>query len=269
MTLLLASIPSPADPVMVTVFGVGIRWYAVFILSGIAAGLWLVRRLAAARGLDPEFPLDIAPWLVLVGIAGARLTYVLLKAPYFTLHPAEALNIRLGGLSIHGALIASAIALIVLCRSRGQSALVWSDLLVAGVALGQAIGRWGNWANQEAFGRPTSMPWGLEIDPAHRPQEFAEFATFHPTFLYESIFNLLNAAVLYWVVLAIGKDRFRPGAALWTYLLTYGIGRLIIERLRTDSLYIGPLPGATWASIAAILVGAIMLARSLRKVAVD
>ena len=261
----LAIIASPSDPVAFTLFGIGIRWYAIFIMLGIGSGVWLVRRLAVARGLDPEFPLDIAPWLVLIGIAGARLTYVLVRFGDFAAHPGEALNIRLGGLSIHGALIAAAVALWWLCRRRGQPMLVWSDLLVAGVALGQAIGRWGNWANQEAFGRPTLLPWGLEIDPIHRPAQFAKFATFHPTFLYESIFNLVNAALLTWIVLAIGRGVFRPGAALWCYLLMYGVGRLIIESMRTDSLYIGPLPGAYWASGAAILIGAVMLRRTLGK----
>lgn len=269
MTALLGSIVSPADPVAFTLFGVAIRWYAIFILAGIVAGIMLVRHLARLRGLDPEFPVDIAPWLVLSGIAGARVTYVLLKPSWFAQHPAEALNLRLGGLSIHGALIAAAAVLVVVCNARGQSPLVWADLMAAGVALGQSIGRWGNWANQEAFGRPTTLPWGLEIAPDHRPPEYATFTTFHPTFLYESLFNLVNAGVLCWVVLAIGRGRFGPGAAVWTYLVTYGLGRLVIESLRTDSLFIGPLPGATWVSLASIAVGSVLLVRSARSAGAD
>jgi phosphatidylglycerol---prolipoprotein diacylglyceryl transferase len=258
-----AFIPSPSDPVAFTVAGLGIRWYAIFILSGIVAGLLLVRWLAVRRGLDPEFPLDLAPLLVISGIAGARLFYVLLQIDYFAAHPAEALNFRMGGLSIHGALIAAALMLWWVCRREGQAMMVWADLLVAGVALGQAIGRWGNWANQEAFGRPTTLPWGLEIDPSHRPAQYAEAATFHPTFLYESVFNLVNALLLVWIVLAIGRGRFQPGTALWCYLLTYGVGRLLIESMRTDSLFLGPLPAAYWVSAAAIVAGAVMLRRTV------
>lgn len=247
--------PSPTDPVAFAVGGLSVRWYAVFILAGIVAGVALVRWLAGRRGMDPEFPLDIAPWVVGAGILGARLTYVLLRFDYFAGRPFEALNVRLGGLSIHGALAGGALALLWWCRRRNQSLLAWADLILPGVALGQAIGRWGNWANQEAFGRPTNLPWGLAIAPEHRPPGFEAVATFHPTFLYESIFNLLNAALLTWLALAIGRGRARVGDGLWTYCVTYGIGRLLVERLRLDSLYVGPLPGAYWVSAALIVVG--------------
>ncbi|MFM9105370.1 MAG: prolipoprotein diacylglyceryl transferase family protein, partial [Chloroflexota bacterium] len=100
------------------------------------------------------------------------------------------------------------------------------------------------------------------IDPIHRPAAYADAPTFHPTFLYESLFNLANAMLLSWVVLAIGRGRLRPGAAVWTYLVTYGTGRLLIESLRTDSVFLGPLPAASWASAAAVLVGGVMLLRS-------
>ncbi len=251
--------PSPADPFAFHVAGIGIRWYAIFILGGIVAAVALIRWLAERRGMDPEFPLDIAPWMVAAGIVGARLTYVLLRIDYFAVHPAEAFNIRLGGLSIHGALAGGALVLWWVSRRRGQSLLAWADLIVAGVALGQAIGRWGNWANQEAFGRPTDLPWGLAIAPEHRPPAYADVVAFHPTFLYESLFNLANAALLSWIALAVGRGRLRPGDGLWTYCITYGVGRLLIENLRLDSLYVGPLPGAYWVSFALIVLGTGML----------
>jgi len=249
-------VPSPSDPVAITLLGISVRWYAIFILSGILAAIWLVRELARRRGLDPNFPLDAAPWVVFAGIAGARIYYILLQAGYFIDHPDEALNIRLGGLSIHGAVLAGVPVLAYFCYRNGQRFLTWADLVVAGVALGQAIGRWGNWANQEAFGTPTNLPWGVAIDPENRPSAFASTERFHPTFLYESLFNLLNAAILAWIVVRIPTSRrLREGDALGVYLLLYGVIRFLIERIRTDSLYIGPLPAAYWLSFGFVAVG--------------
>lgn len=248
--------PSPSDPVAVSLGGLSVRWYAIFILAGIVAGVWLICRLAERRGMDPGFVLDAAPWIVFAALVGARLYYVLLRFDYFADHPAEAVNIRLGGMTVHGALLCGTLAAIWLCRRHSQRFLPWIDVVMPGVALAQAIGRWGNWANQEAFGRPTSLPWGVAIDPAHRPAEFATASHFQPTFLYESLFDLANALVLAWVVLRIpGSSRLREGDGLWLYLVSYGIARFLIERMRTDSLYIGPFPAALWVSAGLVMLG--------------
>jgi phosphatidylglycerol:prolipoprotein diacylglycerol transferase len=253
-------LPSPADPVAFTILGVGVRWYALFILTGILAAVWLIRVLARRRGLNPDFPLDNAPWIVVAGIVGARLYYLLLQWDEYVANPERALNVRLGGLTIHGAIVGGSLALWILCRRADQPFLRWADLIVPGVALGQAIGRWGNWANQEAFGLPTDLPWGVAIDPGRRPAASPEAAFYHPTFLYESLFNLANAALLSWVVLRVpGSRSLRDGDVLWSYCLLYGSARLLIERIRTDSLYIGPLPAAYWVSIALIALGGGML----------
>jgi phosphatidylglycerol:prolipoprotein diacylglycerol transferase len=250
--------PSPADPIAISLGGLAIRWYALFILAGIAVTILLSRRLARHRGLDPDFILDIAPWVVFSGIAGARIYYLLLRAGYYLEHPGDALNLRLGGLSIHGAIIAGALALYLLCRAKGQSFLRWVDIIVPGLALAQGIGRWGNWANQEAFGTPSTLPWAVEIESARRPAQFSEFATFHPTFLYESLFNLINAVVL--TALFLRRPRWlRNGDLLAFYLLFYGLARLVIESIRTDSLYLGPLPAAYWLSMVAIGTGVALL----------
>ena len=252
--------PSLGDPVAFEIAGIAVRWYALFILGGIASAVWVIRALARRRGMDPEFILDIAPWVVIGAIAGARLYYVLLEWDYFSRYPDRALNIRLGGLSIHGAIAVGVALVILLCRRAGYRFLPWADLIVVGLALGQAIGRWGNWANQEAFGTPTDLPWAVTIDPNRRPAAYPDVATFHPTFLYESLFDLANAAFLAWLVLRMPRGRFlREGDALWSYLLLYGIARFLIERVRTDSLYIGPLPAAYWASFLLIGTGAGML----------
>jgi phosphatidylglycerol---prolipoprotein diacylglyceryl transferase len=259
--------PSPSDPVAFSVYGLDVRWYALFMLAGVIAGVFLAHSLAGRIGLDPDWVIDAAPWVVLFSIVGARTYYVALRAEHFISQPVEAINIRLGGLSFHGALIAGTITFAILCRRAHQPFLWWTDAVVPAVALAQAIGRWGNWANQEAFGTPTTAPWGLWIDPDRRPAEFAAFERFHPTFLYESLFNLANAALLSWVALHIpGSARLRRGDVLAIYLINYGVARFLIERIRTDSLYLGPLPAAYWLSwgLTAVGLGLLIFLRRAR-----
>lgn len=252
--------PTLHDPVAVTIFGISIRWYALFILAGIITAIFVIRELARRRGLDPEFVLDVAPWVVFAAISGARLYYLALKWRFYSHNLDQAINIRLGGLTIHGALAAGILMFAWLCWRAHQRFLTWADLVIAGVPIGQAIGRWGNWANQEAFGTPTKLPWAVAIDPSRRPPGYEQYSTFHPTFLYEGIIDLLIAAVLIWMVLRMpGSRRLREGDALWTYFVLYGAGRFVIERVRTDSLTIGPWPAAYWVSFSLILLGATLL----------
>ncbi len=256
----LITLPSPSDPVAIAIFGFEIRWYALFILTGVVSAIALIRWLARKRGLDPEFPVDAAPWIVLLAAIGARLYYLMLSPGYYAANPGEAINVRLGGLTVHGALAGGAIGLFLYCRHRNQRFLSWGDLIIAAVPLGQAIGRWGNWANQEAFGKPSSLPWAVEIDPESRPRSYAEFETFHPAFLYESVLNLLIAGALVFVVLRMPGSRWwREGDAIWMYAVMYGAVRFAIESIRTDSLYIGPLPAAYWLSWGLIALGIAMM----------
>ena len=253
--------PSPTDPIAFSLFGIEIRWYALFMLAGVIAGFILARALAERLGLDADWTLDVAPWIILVSILGARLYYVALRADYFAANPLAALNIRQGGLSFHGALVAGVAAFAVLCWRGRQPFFAWTDAAIPGVALAQAIGRWGNWANQEAFGSPTTLPWGVSIDVGRRPPEFLAADRFHPTFLYESLFNLANAAVLSWLALRIPhSSRLRHGDVFALYLVSYGVARFLIERIRTDSLYIGPLPAAFWLSGILVLGGVLLFA---------
>lgn len=258
--------PSPPDPIAFSLLGIDVRWYALFMVAGVVAGLALTRYLASRLGLDANWLLDAMPWVVLASILGARLYYVALRADYFAVRPAEAINIRLGGLSFHGALVAGAATFAVICWRHRQPFLRWTDAVMPGVALAQAVGRWGNWANQEAFGRPTDAPWGLWIDPSRRPAEYAAVERFHPTFLYESLFNLANAAFLSWLALRVpANPRLRHGDVLALYLIDYGAARFLIERIRLDSLYLGPLPAAYWLSWALVAMGvAILIVPRLR-----
>ncbi|HEV2072681.1 MAG TPA: prolipoprotein diacylglyceryl transferase [Thermomicrobiales bacterium] len=255
--------PSLHDPVAIALGPLEIRWYAIFILSGIFGAVALAHWLAGKRGLDQEFIFDIAPWVVFLGIAGARLYYVLLEWDRFKDDLFGAINIRGGGLTIHGAVIAGALTVWWLCRRYREPLFTWLDIIAPGVALGQALGRWGNWANQEAFGTPTDLPWAVTIDPARRPSGYEAFATFHPTFLYESISNLVNAMLLSWLVVNGPRLKwFRDGDVIGLYLVAYGVVRFFIERIRTDSLYIGPWPAAYWLSFGLIAAGlAIMVLR--------
>lgn len=250
------SMPTLHDPIAFSLGPLEIRWYAVFILSGILGGVLLSSWLAGKRGLDPNFVLDIVPWVVIAGIIGARLYWVMLEWDRFADDPLAALNLRSGGLTIHGAVVGGALALWVLCRFYRQPFLTWLDVLAPALALGQALGRWGNWANQEAFGTPTDLPWAVTIDPARRPAGYEQYATFHPTFLYESAFNLMNAVVLGWLVVQGPRLRwYRTGDVFALYCIGYGVVRFFLERIRTDSLYIGPLPAAYWLSFALIFLG--------------
>jgi len=134
------------------------------------------------------------------------------------------------------------------------------DIIAPGLALGQAIGRWGNFTNQEAFGGPTSLPWGIYINPLRRPVGYEQFSYFHPTFLYESLYNLLACIVLYQVAVRIDRDRrLRDGDTLWLYLLGYAVARFLIESLRTDSLDIGPFKAAHVLSAVLLIAGLVGL----------
>lgn len=252
--------PTLHDPVAISLGPIEIRWYAIFILAGILSAVMLSSRLAEKRGLNPDFLFDMAPWAVFIAIAASRAYYVMLEWDRFRDDLPGALNIRGGGLTIHGAIVGGVLVIWLMCRISRQSFFTWMDVIVPGVALGQAIGRWGNWANQEAFGSPTDLPWAVTIDPRRRPAGYEEFTRFHPTFLYESIFNIINVIVLSWLVLRGPRfPWFRNGDVFALYLINYGVVRFFIERIRTDSLYMGPLPAAYWLSFGLIGAGILIL----------
>lgn len=248
--------PTLNNPIAFAIGPVEVRWYALFIVMGIVLAVALAAWLANRSGLDGEVILDIAPIVVIAAIIGARIYYVMLEWDDFSSDLLGAINVRGGGLTIHGAIVGGGLAAWLLLRNKEGSIWQWFDCLVPALALGQAIGRWGNWANQEAFGTPTDLPWAVTIDPSRRPAGYEQFATFHPTFLYESLFSFAFCTLL--VVLVLNQKQlrwFRPGMAFGLYLFGYGLVRLMLESIRTDSLYIGPLPAAYWLSFALMIVG--------------
>ncbi len=238
--MLLASIPSPSDPFVFHLGSLAPRWYGILLALGILLAILVTRRQLALRGHDPGIAGEVAVWAVPSGVVGARLYHVVTDWSQFSGNLEKIPLIQEGGLGIYGALLGGALGALFGARRAGVPLLVILDCAVPGVAFAQALGRFGNYFNQELFGGPTSLPWGLEIDPENRPSQYLDDATFHPTFLYESLWNLLVMAVLLRV--ALRWRRQAAGFALALYLALYSLGRFFVEGLRVDPAHeIGPL----------------------------
>ena len=234
---MLAVFTSPG-PLVFQLGPIALRWYGLLIAIAVLLGLTLATRLGRARGIEPSLIADLLPLLVLGAVLGARLYYVLLEWRQYGGNWLDALAIWRGGIAIHGALLGGSLAAVLFCRWRRQPFWPLLDVLVPAVALGQAIGRWGNFFNSEAFGLPTDLPWKLFIPLPFRPSEFLDQAYFHPTFLYESIWNLGVCILLLLLFRAAsrGSIQLLPGTLSCVYLLAYSSGRVWIEGLRTDPL---------------------------------
>ncbi len=229
----LTSIPSPGQGVWY-LGSVPVRAYALCIIAGILVAVLLTDRRWQARGGSAGTVGDVAVWAVPFGIVGGRIYHVVTSPqPYFGEggSPADALKIWNGGLGIWGAVLFGAIGAWIGCRRRGIPLPAFGDALAPGLALAQAIGRWGNWFNQELFGRPTDLPWGLEIDPVNRPDGYETATTFHPTFLYESLWLVIMAAVLIW---ADRRFQMGHGRVFALYVMLYTAVRGVIETVRID-----------------------------------
>ena len=234
-----------------------IKWYGLLIALSIILGLNLSKKLARYRGIDPHLVSEILPSLVLSSIIGARIYYVIFEYRQFSgdnfFTPIKIFNIYLnipsflaiweGGIAIHGALLGGFLSIYLFCKSKKIPLKIFLDLLMPSVILGQAIGRWGNFFNNEAFGIPTNLPWKVFIPLTNRPIIFSNSQFFHPTFLYESLWNLLIFILLIYVFNKQNKDHsILPGLITCIYLITYSFGRFWIEGLRIDSLCLGGYP---------------------------
>jgi prolipoprotein diacylglyceryl transferase len=230
-----AFIPSPSQGVW-HLGPLPLRAYAICILIGIFAGYWLGRKRWIARGGTPEVLADIIMWAVPFGLVGARIYHVITDNElYFGpgKHPIDALKIWHGGLGIWGAVAFGLLGAWIACRRHKVPFLAVADVMAPGIALAQVVGRFGNYFNQELFGKPTTHWWGLKIDVGHRPEGYADFATFHPTFLYEAIWNL---AVVALVILVDKRFKLGHGRAFALYVAGYTAGRAWIENLRIDTV---------------------------------
>lgn len=250
------SIPSPSEGVW-HLGPLPVRAYALCIIAGIVVAVWLGERRWVARGGRPGDVTEIATWMVPFGIIGGRLYHVVTSPDaYFGEggQPLHALYIWNGGLGIWGAIALGGVGAWIGCRRRGIPLPAFADALAPGIVLAQAVGRLGNYFNQELFGRPTDLPWGLEIDPAHRPAGLADQATYHPTFLYELLWNVGVAVLVIW---ADRRFRLGHGRAFALYVAAYTVGRGWVEWLRIDPAHkVLGLRLNDWTSLV-VLAGAV------------
>ena len=255
MAGLFGTLPSPSANSL-SIGPLELRAYGLMIALGALTAVAWSRRRHAARGGDPEDMSTIALWAVPAGLVGSRLYHVATDWRSFQGRWEDVPALWQGGLGIPGGLMAGVTVGVLVARRRGLSMAGAMDVMVPTIPVAQAIGRWGNWFNQEVFGRPTDLPWALEIDAAHRPSGYSEAATFHPTFLYEGLWNVVLAIFL---VRIERRGVLRPGYLVGLWVFGYGMGRLWVEALRVDqaSLIVGVRVN-TWMALAAIAVGAVV-----------
>lgn len=230
---MLGYIPSPSQGVW-HLGPLPIRAYALGIVIGAIMAIWIGQKRLSDRGGRPGLMGDIAMWAIPAGIIGARLYHVITDAElYFGAngHPIDALKIWSGGLGIWGAIAGGAFGAWLACRHYGIPFLTVADSLAPGLLVAQAIGRWGNYFNQELFGGPTDLPWGLKIDPSFRPEGYIQYDTFHPTFLYESLWCFAAAGL---IILLDRRYHFVAGRMFALYVMVYTLGRFWIEHMRID-----------------------------------
>ncbi len=244
------------------------RYYGMLIMFGAVLAAWLTQRMLRKMGKDPEMVWDGFFWVIILGIIGARIYHVLtpskysgITTEYYLQHPLQILQMWDGGLGMPGALIGGAIGVYIFAKRQGLSFASLLDAAAPGVALAQAIGRWGNFINQELYGQPTDLPWCIKIDPVYRLPGYGEFECFHPLFLYESLWNLLNAIFLLWLFHKY-KSKLINGDLFLVYMIAYPIGRFLLEYLRLDYVQIGGINfNQALMLIVALCVGVVVFIR--------
>lgn len=247
---------SPGD-IAFSIFGFPIYFYGITLAVAIFVGVYTAYILYK-KFYEPEKAdciIDFSPYVILLGIVGARLYYCVVNFGYYVLKPIEIFNVRQGGLSIHGMIIIGVLALWGFSKFYKISFLKLFDVFMCGTALAQSIGRWGNFFNSEAFGYPTNLPWKLFIPIAKRPLQYINYEYFHPAFLYESILDFFVFIIL---LILLKKFSNKPGLTACIYLILYSIVRIFVEQIRIDSaLNIDGIPVAQIASIVIIFIAVI------------
>jgi phosphatidylglycerol:prolipoprotein diacylglycerol transferase len=220
-----------------------IHYYGILLMTGALIGAFLAEFLARKRGLNTDIVWDGLLWLLIGGVIGARIWHILtppasmvaqgMDTMFYLTHPIDAINILNGGLGWPGAIFGGALALLIFVRHNNLSFGVWADLAAPGLALGQAIGRWGNYINQELYGRPSTLPWAISIPPEKRIPGYETVEFYHPLFAYEALLNLVNLAILLFLGIKL-KDKLKPGDLILVYFVNYGVIRFFLEFLRLD-----------------------------------
>jgi prolipoprotein diacylglyceryl transferase len=254
---MLGSIPSPSFD-QFTIGPLTIHVYGIMIGLGVLVAVLVIRRRYERFGGDPAILERVFLWTVLLGFAGARLAYVVTHTSRFEGRWYAVFFIWEGGLALFGGLTVGAITAVVLVRRAGGDPWAFADATAVGLPLAQAIGRWGNYFNQELFGTPSTLPWAVEIDPANRPEAYLDAETFHPTFLYESLWNVL---VVVPVILTLERRGvLARGASIGVYLVLYGVIRFVTELIRTDTTFrfLG-LSRNAWVAAGAIILGVVIV----------
>jgi len=224
------------EPILISLGPIHIYWYGLFIILGLLAGIFVVLKLANFYNVSKNKLLDLIFWLILGGLLGARLYHIFLELPYYLNNPLDIFKLWQGGLAIHGGIIAGLIIVWQFAKKQNLSFWLLSGIIAPGLALAQAIGRWGNYFNQELFGKPTDLPWGIPINIMNRPLEYISSEFFQPVFLYESLGNFLIFLILITLHVWIIKKGVM-GYGLWVmgYLILYSLLRFFLEFIRIDS----------------------------------
>jgi prolipoprotein diacylglyceryl transferase len=248
MQTLLGSIPSPSSGNLGP-----FHMYGLILALGVLVAVWFAEQRWRRRGYPRVGIYDISFWVVIWGVIGARLYHVITDYQLFENDPLRAVQIWRGGLGIWGAVIGGAIAVIVVTRRRHMPTLAVMDCMAPAIVLAQAIGRWGNYFNQELFGKPSTLPWALEIAPAHRPAGYVQYATFQPTFLYESLACLAICGIL---LMVEHRAALKLGQTFALYVVLYTFARFWFENMRIDPAHhIAGLRLNAWVSIVVCLLG--------------
>jgi phosphatidylglycerol:prolipoprotein diacylglycerol transferase len=244
----------PVSPILFQAGPITLRWYGVLIVTGILVAAWVAARYVERKGQSGDALWDLLLWILIPGLIGARLYYVFIQSPrgpdglgYYLSNPWAIVQIWNGGIHIYGAFILGSLSAVLYMRYRHLPALIYLDGIALGTLIGQAIGRWANFINQELYGPPTTLPWGLRIDDSARIPpyndlvKYPESTRFQPLFLYESIWNFIGFGLLFWISRRY-EDSLMPGDLMLLYIIWYPTGRFMLEFVRTDSWFFPGTP---------------------------
>lgn len=243
--------------IALTIGPLSVHWYGLLIVLGILAAFFVALYLAKRKQVDVNHFYNLFFYFIIFGLIGGRVAHVLVEWCYYKNHLADVYKIWQGGLAFYGVLIGCLLSLIIYCRIKKLSFWLLADILAVAAPLAQAIGRWGNYFNQEIVGKPTNLPWGLPIDLGKRPAGYETYQYFHPLFLYESIADIIIFMALLFIVSK--KKSLKAGEMTLTYFILYSVARFFFDFLRAETVKIGPLVWTQWFSVMLIVVSLAIL----------